>query len=162
MVSADALLLLTESTGQNAESVVRAKLFEYMAARRPVLVVGPAGGECERIVQSCKAGVCVDYAEKELVMAVNALRDEADSAMRSLLPLHNTDRIRLEAFSRVNLTRSLAIALDRVVHSQRSTETGVTGPVPSTSHSLKDEHQGPHPILDGKLTDTAIGSSNSL
>jgi len=126
MVSADALLLLTESTGRNADSVVRAKLFEYMAARRPVLVVGPAGGECERIVQSCDAGVGVAYVERDIVNAVNTLRGEADSTRPNDRHAYIANQTQLESFSRVNLTRSLATTLDSVVNSQTSMATGVS------------------------------------
>ncbi|HEY7406024.1 MAG TPA: glycosyltransferase [Candidatus Angelobacter sp.] len=41
------------------------KLYEYMAARKPVIALSPIGGEVDRFMQETGAGWCVDYRDKE-------------------------------------------------------------------------------------------------
>lgn len=107
MTTADALLLCVPS-GPNAESVIPAKLFEYLAARRPVLVVGPADGEPARIVQSCGAGLVAPLDERKIANALCDLYD-AWSAGRDL---SGCSADQLQPFDRVVLTRRLASILD--------------------------------------------------
>ena len=110
MRSADALLLNVPE-GRNAASVIPAKLFEYLAAQRPVLVVGPAGGECEAIVRSCKAGLSVGFNERAIAGALSELYE----AWRTERPVPGCPRDRLEPYSRITLTGKLATVLDQLV-----------------------------------------------
>lgn len=110
MQSADALLLIV-SEGPNAESSIPAKLFEYLAARRPILVVGPAGGECEKIVRACRAGLTVGWDEKAIAEALGRLY----RAWREGRSLAGCDPERLAPFDRVTLTGRLAAVMDRLV-----------------------------------------------
>jgi len=41
------------------------KLYEYMAARKPVIALSPKGGEVDRFIQETGAGWCVDYRDQE-------------------------------------------------------------------------------------------------
>ena len=85
MRRADALLLLTEPTGPNADSVIPGKLFEYLASQRPILVVGPTGGQVERIVRETDAGPTVPYDPNAIASALSqlvAVWQAGDSAMR--------------------------------------------------------------------------------
>ena len=59
MIGAD-VLLLPAPTGPNADSLMPGKVFEYLAAGRPILLVGPTDGEVQRLVRRCRAGVCVE------------------------------------------------------------------------------------------------------
>jgi len=79
MQRADALLLAVP-TGPNADSVIPAKLFEYLAAGRPILVVGPRGGECERIVLETASGVSAGFDEVEIAGALRRLFTNRDVA----------------------------------------------------------------------------------
>jgi glycosyltransferase involved in cell wall biosynthesis len=54
--AADSLLVLAQ--GASAPSVATNKLFEYLAARRPVLVLGD-GSEAARIVRASDSGLAV-------------------------------------------------------------------------------------------------------
>jgi len=110
MRSADALLLNVPQ-GRNAASVIPAKLFEYLAAQRPILVVGPAGGECEAIVRSCKAGLSVGFDERAIAGALSELY----GAWRTERPVPGCPRDRLEPYSRITLTGKLAAVLDQLV-----------------------------------------------
>ena len=57
MVAADVLLLLAP-TGRNGATLIPGKAFEYLAARRPILFVGP-DGEAARLIRDCRAGVTI-------------------------------------------------------------------------------------------------------
>jgi glycosyltransferase involved in cell wall biosynthesis len=41
------------------------KLYEYMAAQKPVIALSPKGGEVDRFIQETGAGWCVDYRDQE-------------------------------------------------------------------------------------------------
>ncbi len=58
MVGSDALVLSAPS-GPNADTFMTGKVFEYLAAGRPILVVGPRDGAVQRLVTQCDAGRCV-------------------------------------------------------------------------------------------------------
>lgn len=103
MRAADALLL-NAPTGPNGDSVIRAKVFEYLAARRPILAVGPKGGECERIVRSCKAGICTTFDRREIDKALRRLWDGWESDE----PLNGARQDRLKTYDREQLTGRLA------------------------------------------------------
>ncbi len=58
--SADALLLLIPHANGRGDSVVSGKVFEYLAARRPVLAAVPPEGAAAALVRSAGAGEVVD------------------------------------------------------------------------------------------------------
>jgi glycosyltransferase involved in cell wall biosynthesis len=58
--SADALLLLIPHANGRGDSVLSGKVFEYLAARRPVLAAVPPGGAAAALVRSAGAGEVVD------------------------------------------------------------------------------------------------------
>jgi len=55
------VLLLLINDSKNAKSILTGKFFEYLAARRPILAIGPKEGEVAQILADTKAGVCVDF-----------------------------------------------------------------------------------------------------
>lgn len=120
MTRADALLLSVPD-GPNAESVIPAKLFEYLASRRPILVVGPENGECERIVRSCGCGLTVTFSEESIAAALA----ETFAAWRSGQPISGCPVSKLAPFSRIELTGKLADLLNGL----SSGSAGVTSPV---------------------------------
>lgn len=109
MCCADALLL-NVPLGPNAESVIPAKLFEYLASGRPILVVGPPHGECEEIVRACRAGLAVGFDETAIADALS----ELDHAWRAGRPLTGCGPQLLDPFSRVTQTSKLTTILDRL------------------------------------------------
>ena len=111
MRAADALLISTEATGPNATSVINGKLFEYLASGRPILVVGPEGGECERIVRSCGAGLTVGFDADEIAGALRTLF----RAWQQGRPTTGCQPHRLGPYSRITLARNLGSVLDRLV-----------------------------------------------
>lgn len=107
MVAADALLLNVPD-GPNSESVIPGKLFEYLASRRPILVVGPPGGECERIVTDCAAGLTVNFSADAVADALFKLFD----VWRSGQPMQGCPNAHLGPYSRRVLTGRLAALFD--------------------------------------------------
>lgn len=61
MHTADMLLLVIPDTSQN-QGILTGKLFEYMAAGRIVVGLGPPKGEAASILEDTRAGVMFDYA----------------------------------------------------------------------------------------------------
>lgn len=59
------VLLLNINNVSNAEYLLTGKLFEYLAAERPILCVGPVNGDAAKIIQECKAGEVFDFDNKE-------------------------------------------------------------------------------------------------
>jgi len=113
MIDADALLL-TSPDGPRAESVIRAKVFEYLAASRPILSVGPTDGEAQRIVASCDAGLCVPFDSSEIRTALRCLFD----SWRSGKPRTGCRSARLAPYSRIELTKKLAEQFDQLIGSR--------------------------------------------
>lgn len=103
MCDADALLLCSPM-GQNGDTIIPAKLFEYMATGRPIVTVGPAGSICERMVSEAQAGVSADFEERSIVAALSAV---FDSWLRGS-PMQGARADRITGFSRVALTCKLA------------------------------------------------------
>jgi glycosyltransferase involved in cell wall biosynthesis len=62
MVNASLLLLAIPDSPDN-KGIVTGKFFEYLAARRPILAIGPKGGDVDRMVRECKAGQLFSYDE---------------------------------------------------------------------------------------------------
>jgi glycosyltransferase involved in cell wall biosynthesis len=106
MRAADALLLSVPD-GRNADTVVPAKLFEYLATGRPILVVGPLDGAAERIVRECRAGVTAEFEGQRVALGLRQMYE----AWRGGRPLGGCPVELLEPFSRVTQTRELATLL---------------------------------------------------
>ena len=64
-----ALLLLCINRVEGAESIVTGKLYEYLASSRPVLAVGPVGGDAAAVLAETSAGRMFDYDDADGVAA---------------------------------------------------------------------------------------------
>lgn len=101
MMSASALLLAIPDTPDN-KGIVTGKFFEYLGAKRPVLAIGPLGGDIENILKKCGAGKIFSY-------------DEAGKMKEFLLELFDKEKIaphpfkskEIEMYTRRNLTLEL-------------------------------------------------------
>jgi glycosyltransferase involved in cell wall biosynthesis len=124
MRSADALLLNIPD-GLNADSVITGKVFEYLAAQRPILVVGPQGSAGEALVRENEAGLTVSFDAGAVAQALEHLF----SAWKAGMPLVGCTRARAEPFSRTKLTRKLATILDSLVNSNGAVDRSVGLPV---------------------------------
>ena len=59
------VLLLPVNDTPNVLGIVPGKIFEYLAAQRPVLVIGTEEGDSARIVRETGAGIICGFKEKE-------------------------------------------------------------------------------------------------
>jgi glycosyltransferase involved in cell wall biosynthesis len=60
MKAADILLLVIPDAPGN-KGILTGKLFEYLAAERPILCIGPVDGDAAEIIQACEAGKTFGY-----------------------------------------------------------------------------------------------------
>lgn len=99
--------LLPINRTPNALGVVPGKLFEYLAAQRPILLFGPAEGDAARILRETEAGEVIDYddvTETKLILA----RMFSDYVNSSLESRSNG----VERYSRLSLSEQMAGTLD--------------------------------------------------
>ncbi len=59
------VLLLIEMDTPETQVIIPGKFFEYMAAKRPILALGPAGSDVATIMTDTQTGVYFLYSEKE-------------------------------------------------------------------------------------------------
>jgi len=64
-----AVLMLLINDAPNAKGILTGKVFEYMAANRPVLATGPVDGDVAAILNECEAGQMFGKSEKDKAKA---------------------------------------------------------------------------------------------
>jgi glycosyltransferase involved in cell wall biosynthesis len=110
LYAADALLLLAPG-GAAGESLLPAKLFEYLASGRPILAVVPSeNSQAARFVTDCDAGMCVHPTANDVE---RALSEFSSLHAAHALP-HGCAPSRLVPFTRKHLAARLAEILDSV------------------------------------------------
>jgi len=96
------LLLLINNT-PNAKMILTGKFFEYLAARRPILCIGPTDGDAAKILFETNSGYISDFDDEEtLKKNIISLYSEYKTGK---LQSHNKG---IERFSRKTLTKELA------------------------------------------------------
>jgi hypothetical protein len=106
-----AILLLPISRSRGNVMNVTGKLFEYLAAQRYILSIGPKEGEAARIIRETGSGEVIDYTESVIPFLKKVFTQWKDQTYH----LNNTDRIR--AFSRKAETGQLAQTFDQAIGS---------------------------------------------
>lgn len=100
---ADALFLAIPDMPQN-EGILTGKLFEYLAARKPIVAIGPVHGDASLIIDECSAGKMFPYSDTKNI----------EGYINDLFLVWNESRVldlKGEAYrnySRENLTKMLA------------------------------------------------------
>lgn len=98
MLSSSALLIIIPRHRNNG-CIITGKIFEYIASGKPVILVGPPGGDASDIITSSGAGMAFDY-------------DNAEGIREFVLRLINGEfsvsATGKEKYSRKNLSRKLS------------------------------------------------------
>jgi len=67
-INASVLLLIIPNV-KNAKGILTGKLFEYLASKNPILMIGPKSGDAAKIISECNAGIIFERNEKESIKA---------------------------------------------------------------------------------------------
>jgi len=103
------LMLLVNRT-PNAMGITTGKFFEYMAAKRPILCIGPKGGDADKILTEVNGGLLSDY-EDAAKLEQNILYFYNKYKQGGLLP----ESKGIERYSRKALTQNVAKLLDTIL-----------------------------------------------
>ncbi|WP_317196777.1 glycosyltransferase family 4 protein [Hymenobacter piscis] len=97
-----ALLMGIPDVAHN-RGILPGKVFEYLAAGRPVICIGPAGSDAARVLEDCQAGRSFEYEDRA---AMRVYLDELVTTWQqsSTIPVPATGRSR---YSRRSLTEQL-------------------------------------------------------
>jgi len=109
LLQSASVLYLSINNTPNARSIRTGKLFEYLAARRPILGIGPEDGDAAEVISECKAGEMVEFEDF----------DKLKSVLINWLKLHRNGELsnldtHASRYSRKNLTSQLAGLLNEI------------------------------------------------
>ena len=105
---AQVLMLLINNT-PNAMGITTGKLFEYLAAKRPILCIGPVGGDADKILKEVNGGLLSAY-------------NDLQKLKQDILYFYHkykqgglvSESTGIEKYSRKELTRRLGSLLDEI------------------------------------------------
>ena len=104
------VLLLIINNTPNAKMILTGKFFEYLAAGRPILCLGPSNGDAAAILAETQAGLLADFRD------VSTMKDHISSLYNDYVSgSQGTKSVNIERYSRKELTGRLASLLDRLV-----------------------------------------------
>ena len=103
------VLLLIINDTPNSKMILTGKFFEYLAARRPILCLGPPGGDAAIILRETQAGLLAGFGDVDMMKA-HLLRFYNDYK-KGMLEIRSRE---IEKYSRMALTAKLALVLDRI------------------------------------------------
>lgn len=97
------VLLLVEINTEETQGIIPGKVFEYMAAKRPILGVGPVNWEVGRLITESNTGQTYDYEQHEALKEVllQWFRDYKKGKL-------GLSKAKVEPYHRRELTRKLA------------------------------------------------------
>jgi glycosyltransferase involved in cell wall biosynthesis len=103
------VLLLIINNTPNAKMILTGKFFEYLAARRPILCLGPVDGDAARILGETQAGLLAGFGDVE-DMKLHILHFYEGYKNGTL----SSQSREIERYSRKALTQKLAFTLDEI------------------------------------------------
>lgn len=102
------LLLLINDT-PNAKVILPGKFFEYMAAKRPILCIGPLDGDAAQVIDDVKAGIVIENDNQ--VGMEKSIRELYQEFKSGELSISSKD---IETYSRKSLTGKMVERLDAI------------------------------------------------
>jgi len=104
-----AVLLLIINNTPNAKMILTGKFFEYLAAHRPILCLGPADGDAAAILTETNAGLLAGFGDAGTMKHnIRSLYNDYESGQLS------SKSRNIEQYSRLELTGRLAELLDNL------------------------------------------------
>lgn len=103
------VLLLIEIDSEDTKAIIPGKLFEYMAAERPILAIGPEKSDAEDLLKQTNTGQYFHYDEKDYI--ADCIEKMYGEYLSQSLKSHG---IGLQYFSRRKLTEKLASVIDKL------------------------------------------------
>jgi glycosyltransferase involved in cell wall biosynthesis len=97
------ILLLVEINRRETAGILPGKLFEYLAAGRPILAVGPTNWEAGEIIRELQAGAVFNYSDGEAMKGI--LREWFEQFRAGKLESRSRG---VSKYSRKEITRHLA------------------------------------------------------
>lgn len=102
-----AVLLLLINHSNNAKGILTGKFFEYLAARRPVMAVGPTDGDVAKVLEETNAGITVGFDDDEKTK--QTVLDFYEQFRKGNLQVNSTS---IEKYARKALTSQLVDILE--------------------------------------------------
>lgn len=109
MQKGDLLLLVIPNTDDN-ELILTGKIFDYIAAQKPIICIGPIPGDASDIIIEYKLGFCFDYNDSERIQLKleEFLRDKT-------IEYSKWDKdFKTHPFSRYSLTAKLSTIINKL------------------------------------------------
>ncbi len=106
--SSQVLLLLINNSG-NAKGILTGKFYEYLAAQRPILAIGPTDGDAAQVLSETGAGKMVGFEDNQATK--QAILEYYNRYKENSLKVETTS---VERFSRRSLTGELAKLLNNL------------------------------------------------
>ena len=107
--SAQVLLVLIPNVYGN-KGIITGKVFEYMAANRPILALGPINGDLQSILTNSNAGTIIDYDDYAKIKSV--IIDLYTKFKTQKLAITSKG---IEKYHRRNLTKQLAAIIKQII-----------------------------------------------
>lgn len=108
MKSAD-LLLVVLNNNESQKGRIPGKVFEYLAADKPILCIGAQDGDCARVIHEANAGKTFNIHQSEEIKSFISEVISGEWNNRSNTSINSSD------FSRENLTIALGKVLDEMI-----------------------------------------------
>ena len=105
-------LMLILNNMPNVNGRLPGKLFEYLASRRPILVIGPEESDASKIVLGVNAGSTCGF--HDLDATIKTVNEFYEKFKQGKLVSNQTD---ISQYSNRNLTKKLARYLDQIIKS---------------------------------------------
>ncbi|WP_019039344.1 hypothetical protein [Psychroflexus tropicus] len=96
------MLLLIEIDKPETRGIIPGKVFEYLAANRPIIAIGPQDWDIEKIISETNSGVCFKYDEKQKLKV--HIKNSFQAFLNGKLSASTQN---IAKYSRKNLTKQL-------------------------------------------------------
>ena len=110
-ISHSNLLLLLITKSENNKRILPGKTFEYIRMKKPIIALGPVGGEVSKILSGTKTGQTFEYSDEQSIE--NYLKSFLLKSRKGLFHQNSTD---ISNFSRQNLTLKLSDVFNKVTN----------------------------------------------